>query len=441
MKAGKRWAGKLFNDLGVSIIVIAVGMVFILGMAGLGVDLASLYVARSQAQRAADAAALAGAQYWATNGCASGINGNISSGCQTMAIERAEAVGDKNLIAGVSPSIQDTDITFPSLSTSDPQIHVVAARNTAHGNPMPTFFVKIFGIDTANVSASATAEAYNATGQAAPIGSKCVKPWLLPDCDPNTLQSTPNPYCQDSKGNTDAGSYFTSTGVDQSIIGQTITLKPGSPSSASGPSEFYPVYVQPASNSVSSCPSCASNQVSSGSNSGDLYRQNIECCMTQPLVCGSMTIESINGNMVGPTSQGVECLIHEGTGNTGGQDTYDPSTGVITAGSSNPYGLTGAISTSDSIVTVPIYDGQVLCPGGSTSSNGTCNTSLSVQVEGFMQLFIKDVGAPQGTVTAYVMALVSCSGGVSGSGDNGGGGSPQPVIGSSSVAIPVRLIQ
>lgn len=435
MKAGKRWSGNFFNDLGVSIVIIAVGMIFVLGMAGLGVDLASLYVARSQAQRAADAAALAGAQYWSTQGCASGISGNISGGCQAMAVERAEAVGNKNLIAGVSPNIQDSDITFPSLSTSDPQIHVVAARNTAHGNPMPTFFVKIFGIDSANVSASATAEAYNATAQGTPVGTNCLKPWMIPNCDPNNAASDPNPNCTNP-----AGGYYIDPNTlkiaDPSAIGRLITIKPGNPSKASGPSKFYPVFIPAGTVApASACPSCASGQTSSGSQSGDLYRQNIECCIQQPIVCQTYSVQAISGNMVGPTNQGVECLIHE-LNNGSGQDTYDPTTGVITAGSNNPYGLSGPIATSDSIITLPIYNGSPLCPGGSSSTSGNCQP-MNVQVLGFIQLFIKSVGPPQSTVTAYIMSIASCLSGSGGSGTGTGG----PVISTSGSAIPVRLIQ
>ena len=61
-----------YDDRGVSILIIAVSMIFVLGMAGLGIDLASLYVGRSQAQRAADAGALAAAQYLASFGCTAG---------------------------------------------------------------------------------------------------------------------------------------------------------------------------------------------------------------------------------------------------------------------------------------------------------------------------------------------------------------------------------
>lgn len=434
MRNGKGLTAKCSSDRGVSILIISVAMIFVLGMAGLGIDLASLYVARNQAQRAADAAALAGAQWWATHACTTPTSSNISLDCQANAKRQAQAVGEKNTVAGVTPDIDLTsDITFPSLSTSDPQIHVVVARDTSHDNAMPTFFVRIFGITTANVSASATAEAYNATNASTPVGAKCVKPWLLPDCDANTTLTAPNTNCRDSSNNINGGHYS----ADPTIAGQLITIKPGSPSSASGPSEFYPVYVQGDSTDASTCPTCASTQTSSGSQSGDFYRQSIECCVQQPIVCGTNTVSSVNGNMVGPTNQGVQCLIQQGNGNSGGQDTYDPVTGIITAGANNRYGLTGQISNSDSIVTLPIYSGQILCPGGSTSGSGLCQTSTTVNVTGFMKVFVQRVDNPQATVYAYVMDIVECSAG----GGSGGGTTPPPIIASAGTPIPVRLIQ
>jgi Putative Flp pilus-assembly TadE/G-like len=434
MSKGEGSAAKFSSDRGVSILITAVAMIFVLGMAGLGIDLASLYVARNQAQRAADAAALAGAQWWATHACTSPISSTISLDCQANARLQAQAVGEKNPIAGVMPDIDlITDITFPSLSTSDPQIRVVAARNTAHNNAMPTFFVRIFGITSANISASATAEAYNGTNGSAPVGSKCVKPWLLPDCDANTTLTDPNTYCRDSSNNVNGGHYSS----DPSIVGQLISIKPGSPKAASAPSEFYPVYVQGTSNDTASCPSCAKTQTSTGSNSGDYYRSSIECCVQEPIVCGTNTVSSVNGNMVGPTNSGVQCLIQQGNGNSGGQDIYDPVTGTITAGTSNRYGLTGPISNSDSIITIPIYNGQILCPGGSTGGNGLCQTSATITVTGFMKVFIQKVDNPQATVYAYVMSITTCSAGGSG---GGGTAPPPPIIAAAGTPVPVRLI-
>ncbi|MGH7969549.1 MAG: pilus assembly protein TadG-related protein, partial [Limisphaerales bacterium] len=196
MSACEKLTGRRPNERGVSIVLIAVGMIFILGMAGLGVDLASLYVGRSQAQRAADAAAIAGAQALVNSGCTSAVGSTISTGCQALATQRAEAVGNLNLIAGVSPGITDADITFPSTNTNDPQIKVLAARDTGHSNAMPTFFVKIFGIRSANVSATAKAEAYNPSSKGPLVGATCVKPWLLPNCDPgHAVGSGGNPNC------------------------------------------------------------------------------------------------------------------------------------------------------------------------------------------------------------------------------------------------------
>ena len=44
----------------------------------------------------------------------------------------------------------------------------------------------IIGLHT-TVSASATAEAYNPSGQTVPVAPKCVKPWIIPNTNPQNL--------------------------------------------------------------------------------------------------------------------------------------------------------------------------------------------------------------------------------------------------------------
>jgi Putative Flp pilus-assembly TadE/G-like len=424
------------NDRGVSILMIAVGMVFVLGMAGLGVDLASLYVGRSQAQRAADAGALAGAQALVSNGCTTSVGPDISQGCQDLARQRAIAVGNANLIGGVSPAITDADVTFPSTSTTDPQVKVVASRNTGHSNAMPTFFVKIFGINSANVSASAKAEAFNPSGTNGNVGTQCVKPWLLPNCDQGHTTPPTNPNCP-------GYSYFidpTTKDIENKglaptgVQGELITIKPGDPNSGAtaSSSKFWPVFLD-AGGAATDCPSCASGG-SGGGSSGSLYRQSIECCNHATITCGANTVQPITGNMVGPTQQGVDCLIHQGGTKPSpiGMDIFDPASWRITAGTGNPYGLSGAIDTSDSIVTIPVYDGTPLCPGSS------CPSTVTVDVKGFLQLFIQyEDGTNQGNVLAYVMNVSSCDGGGGGS---GGSGTTTVATGGSS-PVPIRLIQ
>lgn len=426
MRISDHESNKRHTDRGVSILIVAVSMIFVLGMAGLGIDLASLYVGRSQAQRAADAAALAAAQALVSDGCTS-ATGTLSASCQALAIQRAVAVGNANLVAGESPNLTDSDVTFLSTSTTDPQIQVIAARDTSHSNPMPTFFVKIFGIQSANVSAKATAEAYNAAGGNSPVGAKCLKPWLLPNCDPTTPYTNDiNPYCGVNKFIDSGNIVSPGTIADGGILGELIQVKSSNPTQASGPSKFYPVYLPPGV-TPSECPSCALSPGGSGPSSGALYSENISCCNQNQIVCGTQQIQPITGNMVGPTANGVDCLIHQ-QGSTG-QDSFDPTTFQITAGSNNPYGLSGPIGMSDSVVTLPIYDGFTLCPGNS------CPSTVQVTVIGFLQLFIKN--EVNGDVNAYVMNVVPCPVGSTSGGSTGGTGG---VIASGASPVPIRLI-
>ena len=461
MRTNEQTIRKRHNDRGVSILIIAVSMVFVLGIAGLGIDLASLYVGRSEAQRAADAAALAGANVLAANpDCVNSGSGSLSSYCQTLATQQAEAVGNANLIAGAVPNIGDSDITFLSTSVNDPQIQVIAARDAAHNNPMPTFFVKIFGITSANVSAKAVAEAYASNGTGPAVGSRCVKPWLIPNCDPLNTTGTPNQNCDQSSG--PVGSFVIPQGGGSSTlarqgdyptgpVGEPFTLKPGSPGGAAAPGQYYAAYIPFTNTAATECPACASSLPSGGGvGSAAVYRSNIECCNENAVVCGSnqnITLASTAGNMVGPTQQGVDCLIHQSGGSYSsncGQDLMNNPNGnpctnappsakstpfQIFAGPNNPYYSPGdpiPSGSSDSIVAVPIWDGTPLQSGQNSNIN----------IVGFMQLFIQSEGNPQGTVYGTIMNVTACGGGGSGS----GGGTGGPIIAGGGSPIPVRLI-
>lgn len=440
---------------GISVMIVALAMVFILGMAGMAIDLASLYVGRSQAQRSADAAALAGAEAWANDtSCISGNGSTINSNCQNEADQQAEAVGEQNLVGGVVPNIQNGDISFDLSNTNDPQI-TVTVRQT-----LPTYFIKIFGVDTANVSARATAEAFNPSGTGIPIGVECVKPWFFANCDQyNTITSEQNTTdCSPS-----AGYYVLDNGTaiptvaregayPTGVYGEPITMKPGSPGSAAAPGEYYAAYIPNTTSMPTSCPSCANTGGSGGGGTGSaaVYRANIECCNENPVICGvqNVTIASSAGNMVGPTNQGVECLIQQSPGC--GQDYLQGVSGSPCTATSNPpqsseiptypftiipgqnnqmaQGLSSIpMSESNSVVSVPIYKG-VLASGQN-----------SVDVIGFMKLFIKYVDqSNQGTVYGYVLDVTACGPGGSGSGS---GGSGSGSIIDTGATVPVRLIR
>ena len=426
---------------GMTLYMVAVMLFILLGVGALALDLGMLYVTRSEAQRAADSAALAGAKKFIEAGYLSGLGSQATA--ENLAREEAKAVGAQNLVGGQLAQVLNEDVTFPASPTGNPWITVMVQRTAARGNAVPTFLAKAMGIFQADVSATATAEAYTSSGGNLSVGTSCVKPWLLPNCDPS--HATPeNPNCpgsayfvDPSTGQVANPGAFSSGGV----IGEQLLLKPGSPGEAPAPSQFYPMQIPPGEEPAI-CPPCAQNTGSSGPGAA-LYSKNISCCNTNKLVCGqNIDLDRQTGNMVGPTQQGVSCLIHQqnfscaGSASGCGQDYLENTTTYplpIMGGTNNPNpALMGQrISSSDNIVTIPLYDGHNLCPGGAD----TCGTATII---GFLQVFINKVGPPQGTVTGYVMNVAGCGGG---SGGGTGGSGSGALTGPGGSLFPVRLIR
>src|SRR5713226_3169282 len=178
--------------------LVAVVMLFVVGaMAALSIDVVTLYTARSEAQLAADGAALAGARVLANSGLTSTAAGPAGGEdlARTIATQVAanNQVGGRNLnTAGTIPCTvgQEICVSFndsaPTFGT-DPHVTVRVQRTD-----LPTFFARIWGSTQLTVAASATAEAYNPSGADAlggptiPVAPICVKPWLLPNMDPTS---------------------------------------------------------------------------------------------------------------------------------------------------------------------------------------------------------------------------------------------------------------
>src|SRR5437867_83909 len=167
------------DDQGSALLMLAATMTVLLGISALAIDLVEFYAIRAQAQRAADAAALGGAQKLYDSACMTTPQGCQAGGSQEgPATQGAQDLAAQNAVAGQSAQVLAGDITFSYPNPEEPEITVVVARDAAHGNAIPTIFGKIFGIATVNISATATAEAYD------PTAMVCVKPWILPNCDP-----------------------------------------------------------------------------------------------------------------------------------------------------------------------------------------------------------------------------------------------------------------
>lgn len=406
------------RERGATLVLVGVSLLAMLSVAALAIDLGLLYVARNEAQRAADAAALAGAYTFVTSGCTS--HGGCAAGGpqEPLARQQAELIGAQNAIVGQPTQIKNSDISFKYPSAEEPQITVTVQRTRASGNPIPTIFAKMFGMSEAGVTATATAEAYNPSGSSGTpgFGNDCVAPFLVPNCDP-THTSPENSNCP---GN----GYFIDPKTGQiengsspnSVIGQSWQLHYGSsgPSNGAVPSQWY-LYA------------------TAGSQSGSNLRNYISQCSPVTINCGD-TLQTYNGKSNGPVDQGVEDRIHAGgLGMDQGQDTIDTSLGPpfpITGGVNNPDSSVAGQTyggPSDSVVTVPIYKGQSLSAGGS-----------SVTVIGFMQLFLQDV-EHSGT-SDYVNAVIMNVAGCPLSMTSGSGSSGSNVVSTGGAPIAIRLI-
>jgi hypothetical protein len=430
------------NERGVTILVVAFILFAMISMAALSVDLAELYVARGETQRAADAAALAGAKMFVTSGftssqgsgalIADGSNGDVCQG----AILQAEAVAAENTIAGQPATIVSTPVCDVTTNPQNPTISVTIQRAD-----VPTFFARIWGNTGNTVNATAVAEAYNPSGNTTtpatvPVATS-VKPWLVPNCDPTgAAGSCTDHYFVDANGNI--------ANRAPPLVGQTIQLSLISSGHATATGvggdtiDFYPLNLPSTSPTPAPiCPACAA---------GNSYAHNIACSSQYRLSCGetispSSTVKIRTGfGLSTSTKSGARCLIHNYTGTDGpslGQDILTspgPPT-VIQGGDENPnLALRAAddISRSDSVVTVPIYQDLPTSPP-LCASPGTCGGTATVI--GFVQLAITQTNSSGPQIQGVVLNVSGCS-----PDSIAAFPSSQTVVGSGTSPIPVRLI-
>jgi hypothetical protein len=409
----------------VSFLLVVVGIVTILAMAAMAIDVVTLYTAKSEAQKAADAAALAGAKMFVASGSTSGNTTSVCTGGATgttMANVTAAAVAGANTVAGAAATITNVNCGG---SPENPLITVVVGRTD-----LTTFFARIFGRYAATVTATATAEAFNNGGGGSSIvkvGS--VKPWAIPNCDPTA--ALPGVPCGTGYFINNSAGYVLNTpaaylGTDQTFI-------------TGSPGKYYAIDFSSSVPAIQAtvCPVAGANTCSSvnfGANPYD-YIDNIACASdnraNQRLSCGD------NITLLGPaaratdTYNATQCLIHSAGGALGdGQDMIPPNPGnppAISPGANNPNtGFASAthISRSDSVVTVPLFTWTGTDPCTTTP----CGT---VPVIGFLQLGIRDVDNT-GKLEAVIMNAVGC--------DPGNPGTPK-ISGGGLTPIPVRLVR
>jgi len=280
-----RLQSRLRDERGMTLVMVATGMIAFLSATMLAVDVGMLMVARTEAQSSADAGALAGAVALAYDDY---DDKSATGPAVRNAIAAATAVD--NGVMNAQTSVLPEDVTFPTPS----QVRVRVQRSGARGNPISMFFAPIFGMNTANLGAVATAEAAPANAMT------CVKPFTVPDkwvemqtppWDPddtydafdNKGKPLDNPDIYIPIGQTGYTGYNNIT--DR---GTLVTLKAGSGNNLT-PSFYFPYSI-------------------GGVSGASEYDWNIANCNTTMMGFGDL-LQAEPGNMVGPTRDGLDALI------------------------------------------------------------------------------------------------------------------------------------
>jgi Flp pilus assembly protein TadG len=268
------------DERGMAFVYVGLGFMGFLAATTLAIDVGMFMTARSQAQNSADAGALAGAVALYYNSYTDRSSGG-------PAVQSALTTARANSVMRATVSVDPADVTFPLGPTGlDNRVQVTVYRTTGRTNAIPTLIGTLFGVNTVDITATAIAEVSPADTE------QCVLPFTVPDrwqentnppFEPLTSEFDPNNDVYIPVGQPGA------TGYDATRDkGVELRLKSNN-QNKTAPS-FYNPWDLP------------------GSTGANDYRNNIGGCNNAKITIGDL-MTSEPGNMVGPTSQGMQTLV------------------------------------------------------------------------------------------------------------------------------------
>jgi hypothetical protein len=433
------------NNRGQVLVLMALAIVALLALAALGIDVGYVYTVRHELQRCADAGALAGASAFRDNG-----KDSTDPTTRAIAEARAREYAKRDLVIRTPLSDPEVSVSFPTTNL----MHVRVDVNRTAG----LFFAKVFGRDTAAVTAFAVAEAF-------PVSQRvqCVVPWGIPapwgdsnhnglfdpgeqphwppvagECGPN--DTSPPPTVWDYATHSIVGA--PSTRDQYMCQGSLQVLKISDPQDVSVPGNFYGLDL---SSLVNSCPEGVN--INAGANFFKYMIKNSCLCDLKVNVGDTLpTVTTEPGNMVGPTLQATAPDSYfSPPENYPGQADYDSlmnadpgaywdtATNMPVSTDSRYAGVNW--SKSPRVVRIPVYSPDVSSgspPGSNTPDAGRS----SFQPLGFVGFWVQDIvyqkvqGKDLGTI---VGRFITVSGLGSGEGsDPGNAGTP---------VLNIRLVQ
>ena len=341
------------DERGLVLVFVSVGMLAFMAASMLAIDVGMIMVARSEAQTAADAGALAGAVALAFDD----FNDRSATG---PAVQNAIVVAQSNQVMSQAVSVTPADVTFPRQE----RVRVDVFRTGGRANPVATMIGPFFGYPTVDITATATAAAVPANA------ATCIKPWAIPDKwievqtapwdstdsfeayyqnGPNTgLPLSPADIFRPVTDPAYTGYRQDRGGADYGI---QVTVKQGNPQQSVSASDFFPIALPP--------------------NTGAAwYEQMISGCWPDVAEIGDL-VAGEPGNMVGPTNAGTQALIDR-----------DPSA-YWDAGSRE---VVSSQSPSPRIVVLPVFN-----PDKYDSARSQGRTEI--EISNFVGFFIESSGA------------------------------------------------
>jgi hypothetical protein len=278
------------DERGMSLVFVAAGLMSFMTATTLAIDVGMFMTARSQAQNAADAGALAGAVALVQNS----YTDRTPNG---PAVQSALRTARRNTVIRGEVNVAPADVTFPTgpggmNNRVRVQVFRTAARN---GTAIPTLLGRFFGVPTVDVTAAATAEASPANA------ATCVKPFTIPDRW--TERQTPPWDSED-----DTFDLYDNRG--RSLANPDVYIpadQPGYTGYNAERDRGMRIRLK-ADNSTKVAPSFYNPWRIGDSSGASDYRENVAECNTAVIPIGS-PMPAEPGNMVGPTQQGVSDLI------------------------------------------------------------------------------------------------------------------------------------
>lgn len=489
-----RSAAQRSRERGVTIALVALAIFSMIAMAGLSIDVGTLYQASSEAQKAADAAALAGARMISMNGVTTdpanttGYWSQICGGTSSPATLAAIAAAQQNKIAGITLAPTSVSVTYSAGSTAPSGITDCSSLNaTSFGvNPvvtvkvtqtgLPTYFSRIWGVTGNTVSGTASAEVFNSSASATyagglivPVQPRCVKPWMIPNSNPILPAACVGLACNAFVRTTD-GAIVNPGAAPTGVIGERFWLvpdcttttapctmyagqpqaNPAAPAAPAGPKLDYVPGAVPTSQPVAipsdgtaACTAIAGAayypQAIGGCDQSTVYQ-----CGQNASGLGNPNKVDLATNPINDTINGVQCAIHAaGAATQVGQDSLAPFNTFpaapatypfqIQAGANNPL-VKATTSTGVNVNDVITSSSSIMTLP--LYDNGPGSTLIGgvttpVTIVGFLQVFVYAVD-PNGDMFVAVMNVTGC-----GNGNTTGVSSP-PLYGTS--PVPVRLI-